>query len=263
MDKIELYKVDTFTDTLFRGNPAAVCPLKKWLSDNLMQSIASENNLSETAFFVIEGDEVLIRWFTPKLEIELCGHATLASAHILFNEMLYKKKKIIFKTSFGEKIIVFKENNYLSMDFPSLESKECNIDLKLITNALSVRPSRFLSGLYGLAIFNTQEEITKISPKFELLEKLPINGIIVTAPGNYSDFVSRFFAPKLGIKEDPVTGSAHCLLIPYWSKRLKKVQMLAHQLSSRGGELFCAYNKGRVRIGGHAITFLKGAIILS
>ena len=263
MDRIVLYKVDAFTDRIFRGNPAAVCPLKKWLPDNIMQLIASENNLSETAFFVIDNDEVLIRWFTPKVEIELCGHATLASAHIIFNEIGYKKEKLIFNTFFGEKISVFKENNFFSMDFPSYKTEKSNIDLEIIKNALDANPYDFLSGIYGLAIFNTEEEIVSISPKFDLFKNLPNKGIIVTAPGNNSDFVSRFFAPKLGIKEDPVTGSAHCLLIPYWYKRLKKNQMLAHQLSSRGGELFCSYHKDRVRIGGHAITFLKGEIILT
>ena len=262
MDKILLYKVDTFTDKLFSGNTAAVCPLKKWLPDDVMQSIAFENNLSETAFFKLDDDEVHIRWFTPKVEIELCGHATLASAHIIYNEIGYKKEKLIFNTSFGEKISVFKENNFFSMDFPSYEPEKPNIDLEIIKNALCANPYDFLIGIYGLAIFNTQEEITAISPNFDLFKNLPYKGIIVTAPGNNTDFVSRFFGPNLGINEDPVTGSAHCTLIPYWYKRLKKNQMIAHQLSSRGGELFCSYHKDRVRIGGRVVTFLKGEIIL-
>tara|TARA_B100001287_G_scaffold87685_1_gene73426 strand:+ start:433 stop:1224 length:792 start_codon:yes stop_codon:yes gene_type:complete len=262
MDNILLYKVDTFTDKLFSGNTAAVCPLKKWLPDDVMQSIAFENNLSETAFFKLDDDEVDIRWFTPKVEIELCGHATLASAHIIYNEIGYKKEKLIFNTSFGEKISVFKENNFFSMDFPSYVPEKANIDLEIIKNVLCANPYDFLTGIYGLAIFNTQEEITAISPNFDLFKNLPYKGIIVTAPGNNSDFVSRFFGPNLGIKEDPVTGSAHCSLIPYWYKRLKKNQMIAHQLSSRGGELFCSYHEDRVRIGGRAITFLKGEIIL-
>ena len=262
MDKILLYKVDTFTDKLFSGNTAAVCPLKKWLPDDVMQSIAFENNLSETAFFKLDDDEVHIRWFTPKVEIELCGHATLASAHIIYNEIGYKKEKLIFNTSFGEKISVFKENNFFSMDFPSYEPEKPNIDLEIIKNALCANPYDFLKGIYGLAIFNTQEEITAISPNFDLFKNLPYKGIIVTAPGNNTDFVSRFFGPNIGINEDPVTGSAHCTLIPYWYKRLKKNQMIAHQLSSRGGELFCSYHKDRVRIGGRVVTFLKGEIIL-
>jgi PhzF family phenazine biosynthesis protein len=263
MNKISIYKVDAFTNKLFTGNPAAVCPLKKWLPDNVMQSIALENNLSETAFFVLEDDEVLIRWFTPKVEIELCGHATLASAHIIFNELKYRKEKLIFNTFFGEKITVFKENDFFSMDFPSYEPEQSDIDLETIKNILNANPIDFLTGIYGLAIFNTHEEINAISPNFELLKKLPYKGIIVTAPGKDSDFVSRFFGPNVGIKEDPVTGSAHCLLIPYWYKQLKKNQMIAHQLSSRGGELFCSYHKDRVRIGGNAITFLKGEITLT
>ena len=260
---IRLYKVNAFTDKLFRGNPAAVCPLKKWLPDNIMQSIASENNLSETAFFVLDDDEILIRWFTPKVEIELCGHATLASAHIIFNELGYKKEKLIFNTYFGEKIIVLKENNFFSMDFPSYPLEKSNFDLEIIKDVLGARPNNFFSGIYGLAIFNFEEEITAITPKFDLFKNIPFKGIIVSAPGNNSDFVSRFFAPTLGIKEDPVTGSTHCLLIPYWYKRLKKKQMLAHQLSSRGGELFCSYNQDRVRIGGNAVTFVKGEILLT
>ena len=225
MNKIVLYKVDAFTDKLFRGNPAAVCPLKNWLPDNVMQSIATENNLSETAFFLLDDGEVLIRWFTPEVEIELCGHATLASAHIIFNELEYKKEKLIFKTSFGEKIIVLKEDNFFSMDFPSYPPEKSNFNLETIKNVLGARPNEFFSGIYGLATFNTEEEITAISPKFELFKNLPFKGIIVSAPGNNSDFVSRFFAPTLGIKEDPVTGSAHCLLIPYWYKRLKKTNV--------------------------------------
>lgn len=262
MENSKIYIVNTFTDKLFEGNLAGVCPLEKWLPDNVMQSIALENNLSETAFFVIEDGTALIRWFTPKIEVKLCGHATLASAHILFNELSYKKKKIIFNTFFGEEIIVSKENNIYFMDFPAYKTERSDLDLESIKDALGVKPYEFLSGFYGLAIFKNQEEIISISPKFSLLKKLPIQGIIVTAPGNNSDFVSRFFAPNLGINEDPVTGSAHCLLIPYWYNQLKKTKMLAHQLSLRGGILYCSYHTDRVQIGGQAITFLKGKIRL-
>ena len=183
MDKTEIYIVNTFTDKLFEGNLAGVCPLKKWLPDSVMQSIALENNLSETAFFVIDDDIAHIRWFTPKVEVKLCGHATLASAYILFNELSYKKEKIIFNTFFGEKIKIFKENNIYFMDFPAYKTEQSNLDLETIKNALGMKPYNFLSGFYGLAIFKNEEEIISISPKFSLLKKLPIKGIIATAPG--------------------------------------------------------------------------------
>ena len=263
MEKIKLYKVNAFTNQLFNGNPAAVCPLSEWLPDDIMQSIATENNLSETAFFIRKDHEIEIRWFTPKVEVELCGHATLACAHVIYNEYKYVDDKLIFSTFFGEKINVHKEKNLFFMDFPSHKTKKSPFNAKLLNNALDgTSPEDFLSGFYDIAIFKTQEEITSISPKFNLLKQLPNKGLIITAPGKNVDFVSRFFAPKLGIDEDPVTGSAHCLLIPYWYNRLNKKNMLALQLSPRGGELFCTYHNNRVGIGGYAVTFLEGEIRL-
>ena len=261
MNKIKVFIVNAFANKkTFKGNPAAVCPLESWLSDDLMQSIAFENNLSETAFFVKKNNVFFIRWFTPKKEIELCGHATLAAAHVLFNELGFRNKKIEFNTFFDEKLIVKNESNFMSMDFPAIELTESNEDLNTVTDVLGLRPSRYLSGNYGFAIFNNEDEIIKISPKLNLFNKLSHNGVIVTSPGKSVDFVSRFFAPNLGINEDPVTGSAHCALIPYWSKRLKKLDMVAHQLSDRKGEIFCSYYKERVWIGGNAVTYLKGEL---
>ena len=263
MDKVKVYIVNAFAKkNIFKGNPAAVCPLENWLPDDLMQSIAFENNLSETAFFIKKDNIFFIRWFTPKKEIELCGHATLAVAHVLFNELGFKSKKIEFKTFFDEKLIVKNESNYLSMDFPAIELTESNEDLNLVTDVLGLRPSRYLSGNYGFAIYHNEDEIIKISPKLNLFKKLSHNGVIVTAPGKSVDFVSRFFAPDLGINEDPVTGSAHCALIPYWSNRLNKFDMVAHQLSERKGEIFCSHYNGRVEISGNAVTYLKGEISL-
>jgi len=260
MVKVKVYIVNAFANKTFRGNPAAVCPLESWLPDDLMQLIAFENNLSETAFFIKKDNVFSIRWFTPKKEIELCGHATLAAAHVLFNELGFQNKKIQFNTFFDEKLVVQNETNYMSMDFPAIELTESNEDLNTVTDVLGLRPSRYLSGNYGFAIFSNEDEIIKISPKLSAFKKLYHNGVIVTAPGKSVDFVSRFFAPNLGINEDPVTGSAHCALIPYWSKRLNKFDMVAHQLSERKGEIFCSLSKGRVGISGNAITYLKGEL---
>tara|TARA_B100000686_G_C16794620_1_gene981374 strand:+ start:953 stop:1753 length:801 start_codon:yes stop_codon:yes gene_type:complete len=262
MNRIKIYQVDAFTSDLFTGNPAAVCPLDNWLSDEVMQSIALENNLSETAFFIKKNNKFFIRWFTPKVEIDLCGHATLAAAHVMFREMNFKDDNMEFKTITGDTLKVVKNNNILSMNFPSHEPKIINQDLEEISAALGVFPTFFLYHNYGLAVFNNEEEIIKIKPNFNTLVNLPYNGIIATAPGENVDFVSRFFGPKLGINEDPVTGGAHCELIPYWSKRLNKKDMIARQLSKRGGELYCSYLGDRVIMGGKAITYMKGELLL-
>ena len=264
MDKVKVYIVNAFANKKeFKGNPAAVCPLESWLPDDLMQSIAYENNLSETAFFIKKDNVFFIRWFTPKNEIELCGHATLAAAHVLFNELGLRDKKIEFNTFFDERLIVEKESNYMSMDFPAVELTESNEDLNTVTDVLGLRPSRYLSGNYGFAIFPNEDDIIKISPNLNAFKKLTDNGVIVTSPGKSVDFVSRFFAPNLGINEDPVTGSAHCALIPYWSKILNKFDMVAHQLSERKGEIFCSYYNERVGISGNAVTYLKGELSIS
>lgn len=260
VDRIKIYQVDSFASDLFAGNPAAVCPLANWLPDDVMQSIAMENNLSETAFFIERNNKFFIRWFAPQVEIDLCGHATLAAAHILFSEMGYRKDNIEFHTKIGDVLNVFRDKDILRMDFPSHEPKLTDQNLDEISSALSVCPSSFLYCNYGIAIFNNEEDIMKVKPDFNRLVKLKYDGIIVTAPGDQVDFVSRFFGPRLGIPEDPVTGSAHCELIPYWSNRLNKKDMIARQLSKRGGELYCSHLGDRVIIGGKAITYLRGEL---
>ena len=262
MNKIKIYQVDAFTGTMFKGNPAAVCPLENWLPDDILQSVAMENNLSETAFFIKKNDKFLIRWFTPKVEMNLCGHATLAAAHIIFSEIDLNKKSIELHTKNNEVLKINKKNNILYMNFPSYKPSEIKDKYEELQLSLGLLPSIFLAYNYGVAVFNNEKDVTSIEPDFTKLENLPYDGIIVTAPGNNVDFVSRFFAPKLGILEDPVTGSAHCELIPYWSNRLKKKNLVARQLSKRGGELYCSELKDRVLIGGRAITYLSGSLYI-
>ena len=260
MNSITIFQVDTFTTELFSGNPAAVCELESWLPDQKMQSIAMENNLSETAFFVKQAEDFFIRWFTPTVEIPLCGHATLASAHVLWQELSLSEKMIRFHTKTGDVLSVFCDNDIIKMDFPSYGPSENDQDLEVIGAALGVRPIAFLASMYGLAVFENEEDILNVEPNTSALARLNYDGIIVTAPGDRVDFVSRFFAPKFGIPEDPVTGGAHCELIPFWSSRLGKKDLIARQLSKRGGELYC-YDRGdRVTIGGRAVTYLRGEL---
>ena len=257
--KIPIYQVDAFTSEVFKGNPAAICPLKEWLPDKIMQEIAKENNLSETAFFIDNNDQFEIRWFTPISELDLAGHPTLATAHVIIKEFNSKLEKIIFKTKIGDTLTITKNKNLLLMNFPSRAPKIYdNIDL--ISEALRKRPLALFRHRDAVAIFKNEEDIKSIKPDMEKLKELDCPAVIVTAPGNKVDFVSRNFAPKLGIPEDPVTGSAHCELIPYWSKILGKKELLANQISSRGGKLYCMDNGDRVTIGGEAVTFLRGEI---
>ncbi len=262
MTKIKIYQVDTFTNKLFSGNPAAVCPLNDWLTDEVMQSIAKENNLSETAFFIKKKDKYFLRWFTPEVEIGLCGHATLAAAHVIFTEMNFKSDMIEFNIKSGITLIVTKNQNLLTLNFPAYIPKTIDQKLETLYGAFGIKPKSFLYHNYGFAIFKEEKDIIEIKPNFNAIKNLPYNGIIVTAPGNNVDFVSRFFAPKLGIDEDSVTGSAHCELIPYWAKTLNKKNMIARQLSIRGGELFCSYLGSRVLMGGNVVTYMRGELIL-
>lgn len=262
MDKVKIFQVDAFTSSLFAGNPAAVCPLNNWLDDKVLQCIAMENNLSETAFFIIRDNKFYLRWFTPKAEIDLAGHPTLATAHIIFEEIFPGKNNIQFHTKVGDLLTVSMKKNLYSMDFPSYSPMPEDSKLKEVSIVLKSMPSKFLFGRYGMAVYENEQDILKISPNFDALMDLDCDGIIVTAPGNNCDFVSRFFAPKLGIQEDPVTGSAHCELIPYWSKIFNKQNMLARQLSKRGGELHCSNLGDRVIIGGEAVTYMRGELIL-
>ena len=257
--KIPIYQVDAFTSNIFEGNPAAVCPLKEWINENTMQNIAQENNLSETAFFVRRDNNFEIRWFTPLAELDLAGHPTLASAHIILKELSIDLDKLIFRTKINDTLNVTRNDNKYLMDFPSREP-EIDNNIDQITEALGSKPKELYRHRDAVAVFDTEEEVKSIYPNMEKLKNLEYPAVIVTARGNNVDFVSRNFAPKLGIPEDPVTGSAHCELIPYWSKVLNKKELLAHQISQRGGKLYCTHNGDRVTIGGEAVTFLRGEI---
>jgi PhzF family phenazine biosynthesis protein len=258
--KITIYQVDAFTEKVFGGNPAAVCPLDEWIDEKLMQNIALENNLSETAFFVPKGDEFEIRWFTPKIEINLAGHPTLASAHVIFEHLGYNKHVIHFHTMKSGILKASKKEGVIRLDFPGYDLKKVSPPEELL-KGLGAKPDEVLLGRDYFAVYKNEKEILALEPDFRELAKLDCLGIVVTAPGERSDFVSRFFAPRAGINEDPVTGSAHTLLIPYWAKRLKKNMLHAYQVSERRGELFCEYLGERVIIGGRAVTFMKGEII--
>jgi PhzF family phenazine biosynthesis protein len=258
--KIPLYQIDAFTERLFGGNPAAVCPLPEWPDDMLMQSIAAENNLSETAFFVPEEDGFRLRWFTPKMEVDLCGHATLASAYVIFTYLGFDGDAIRFETQSGT-LTVRRQGDLLSMDFPAWMPEATETSQALV-EGLGMRPVQALKSRDYLAVFESEREIADIQPNFDALAELDCLGIIITAPGERVDFVSRFFAPRAGIPEDPVTGSAHSTLTPYWAKRLGKDSLHALQLSQRGGELWCEQHGERVSIAGKAVPYAIGAIQL-
>ncbi|MBS1609646.1 MAG: PhzF family phenazine biosynthesis protein [Bacteroidetes bacterium] len=255
--KFNLYQVDAFTNKLFGGNPAAVVPLKGWIDEGLMQQLAMENNLAETVFFVPVKDEFDIRWFTPVLEINLCGHATLASAFVLYNFLGYEKPKLTFNSKSG-KLLIEKEGNNFKMDFPSWKPQKINEYPANLQSALGVEEIVAVYKYRDLLVeLNTEEEVRNIQPDFTALKKMG-EKVIITAPGKTVDFVSRFFAPVAGIDEDPVTGSAHSQLIPFWSEKLNKRVMQAKQLSQRGGDIYCEQNGERVIIGGECKFYMKG-----
>lgn len=256
-----IYIVDAFTSKLFTGNPAAVCPLDNWINDGLMQNIAFENNLSETAFFVKEEDHYHIRWFTPSVEVPLCGHATLASSFVIFNFLDKDIKQIKFHSLSGE-LIVTKSEELISLNFPANKPERVEIKGEVI-NALKAEPKELYFNKSYLAVFETEEEIRGINPDFREFSNVHSDGIIITALGNKSDFVSRYFVPSAGIDEDPVTGFAHTLLTPFWSERLSKNNLHAFQVSKRSGELFVENMPGeRVKISGKAVLYSKGSIFL-
>lgn len=256
--KVPYYEVAAFTSKPFGGNPAGVCLLSAWLPDATLQDIAAENNLSETAFLVPRVEDYDLRWFTPELEIDLCGHATLASAFVLFSEMGFKGNAIRFHSKSGV-LGVTRAGEVLELDFPSRPPRPCNAPDALI-RGLGKAPALVLKSRDYFAVFASEADVRALKPDFSVLASVDALGIIVTAPGGDSDFVSRFFAPSAGVPEDPVTGSAHCTLIPYWAERLGKTQLFARQVSKRGGELFCRLADDRVRIGGKAVLFLRGSI---
>lgn len=258
--KIRQYQVDAFATHVFEGNPAAVCPLEAWLDDSLLLAIANENNLSETAFFVPSDRGFHLRWFTPAVEVDLCGHATLASAHVIFEIMGYTKKQIVFETRSGD-LVVESKDGLLTMDFPASMPSSCPVPDGLI-EGLGHEPLEVLSAEDYIVVFEDEEAVQALSPDFSKLQQLPLRGVVVTAPGTVVDFVSRFFAPKLGVPEDPVTGSAHCELTPYWVNRLGKNGLEARQVSKRGGNLRCRVQGNRVILSGTAVTFMVADINL-
>ncbi|CAN5538966.1 PhzF family phenazine biosynthesis protein [soil metagenome] len=256
---LQIFQVDAFTSSTFGGNPAAVVPLEAWLPTELMQNIALENNLSETAFFVREGEGYEIRWFTPTYEIDLCGHATLASAFVIFEVLNLKEKMIEFRSPKSGKLSVEKGEGRIVLDFPSRPVSPAEVPDGLI-EAIGKEPQEVFKARDYFLVYENEQEILDIKPNFSKLLEIDAHGFIVTAKGETSDFVSRFFAPEVGVFEDPVTGSSHCNLIPFWSERLGKTEMFARQISARGGDLHCELAGDRVKIGGNATLYLKGEI---
>lgn len=256
--KIKQFQVDAFASRVFEGNPAAVCPLESWLDDDLLQSIAEENNLSETEFFVPTAKGFSLRWFTPTQEVELCGHATLATAHVIFESLGFSESVITFETLSGD-LFVKKHGSVLQMDFPAsrLTARDISEDL---VKALGVSPVEVLTHNDYVAVFDSEAIVRNIAPDQALLSLLDLRGVIVTAPGSEVDFVSRFFAPKVGIPEDLVTGAAHCKLAPYWAEKLGKNSLSARQVSKRGGNVECVVKDDRVLLSGNAVTFMKAEI---
>lgn len=258
--KLPIFQVDAFSDRPFRGNPAAVCPLEQWLPDETMQGIAAECNLSNTAFFVTNGEAFHLRWFTPAVEVDLCGHATLATAHVLWNHLGYSRQEIYFDTR-GGRITVGQDSGRIVLHFPAWPPQHCAVDENLIP-ALGHQPLDVLAARDYLVVYGSEKEVRELHPDMHRLTEIDRFGTVVTAPGDSCDFVSRFFAPSKGVPEDPVTGSAHAMLIPYWAERLNRTSLHARQISRRSGDLACRYLGDRVTIAGHAVTFFSGEISL-
>lgn len=266
MSTIPIYQIDAFTDQLFAGNPAAVCPLLSWLDDDLMQCIAGENNLSETAFFVREGEHFRLRWFTPTVEVDFCGHATLASAYVLFSFLEKERERVVFETRRGRFTVEKAGGSALLMNLPAEPSAVCEA-LPELSRGLGAAPEETHKGPCLMAVFGSAQDIADLKPDMPVLAKLCRKeesvGIIATAPGaGDCDFVSRFFAPAQGIPEDPVTGSAHCMMAPYWEKRLGKSTLAARQLSQRGGEVKMRVQGERILMEGECRFYMKGEIAL-
>lgn len=256
--RLPLYQVDAFTKRRFGGNPAAVCPLPKWLPDQTLLDIAAENNLAETAYFVAEPDGYRLRWFTPEEEVDLCGHATLAAAYVLMDCLGFGGNQIKFHSLSGTLTVAHMGELY-TLDFPSRPGLRQAADAA-VSEALGAAPEAIFKARDTMCVFESADQVRALRPNMEALAALEPFGFIVTAPGDDCDFVSRFFAPKQGINEDPVTGSAHCTLIPYWSQQLGKANLFARQISARGGELWCENRGERVRISGHGVLYMTGFI---
>lgn len=258
----KIYQIDAFTEKLFGGNPAAVCPLDSWLSDDILQKIAMENNLAETAFYVKQGKDYQIRWFTPVCEVDLCGHATLAAAYVLFNFGNHIENKICFNSLKSGLLTVARHGDWLTLNFPADDFEQIDLSDE-ITKGFNIKPLFAFTGKTDLLlVFKNEDDIRNMRPDFAIISKLKYRGIIVTAKGDNVDFVSRFFAPQSGINEDPVTGSAHTTLTSYWSRKLDKTELTAIQLSERKGLLKCKYLNERVEISGRGRLYLTGEIFL-
>jgi len=259
---LTLYQIDAFTNQLFAGNPAGVCPLTEWLPTETMQNIAAENNLAETAFFVKEGEHFHLRWFTPTVEVDFCGHATLATSHVLFQHLNYAEKEITFQTRVG-KLTISRSEDWYVMNFPADDIQEIKNPPEAILKSLNVEAKIIFRGRDDfLVIVDNQSVVENCTPDFRLLQTVKSRGVIVSAKGKETDCVSRGFFPQTGVNEDPVTGSAHTTLIPYWAKILGKNQLTARQISPRGGFLKCELKGDRVILSGQAVTYLKGEIFV-
>lgn len=258
---LKIFQIDAFTDKVFGGNPAAVCPLSDWLSDTVLLNVAKENNLAETAYFIHKSDNVFhLRWFTPEIEIDLCGHATLASAYVILNCLDYNFETVVFETMSGE-LIVSKIGEFLEMNVPSRPSIKAELP-QIIIDSLSKQPSEVYKARDYVLVYDSEYDIQNLKVSASILEQINLGpgGIIVTAKGDNSDFVSRFFTPGASVFEDPVTGSAHCTLVPFWASRLDKNELHALQISERKGELICKLLDDRVLIKGKAVKYLEGSI---
>jgi len=258
--ELMLYHIDAFANKSFEGNPAAICPLDEWLPDELMQSISAENNLSETAFFVPTETGYHVRWFTPLHEVDLCGHATLASAYVIFNFLGYQKDAITFESRSGI-LTVTKHGDWLDLDFPTKVPVACSVPEQIL-KAFAITPIECLRADDYIVVFDNEENVANAKPDIGLLSELDLRGVAITAKSNSYDFVTRFFAPKHGLAEDPVTGSIFTELIPYWSAKLNKTELTAKQISARGGEVGCVYVGDRVKISGRAVKYMTGSIYI-
>jgi PhzF family phenazine biosynthesis protein len=260
--ELKIYQVDAFSEKVFGGNPAAVVPLTEWLEDNMLQKIALENNLSETAFYIQDGDQVILRWFTPGTEVDLCGHATLATAHVLFEHEGFKGEEINFFSPRSGILMVKKERSQLVMDFPLDTIQEIELTANL-TNPFSPQPFQAFKGKTDyIFVFENENQIRNLDFDLAQIATLPVRGVIVTSKGDQVDFVSRFFGPQVGVPEDPVTGSAHTSLTPIWAEKLGKNELTAVQVSPREGKLGCKLNGDRVILTGNAVTYLIGRIFI-
>jgi PhzF family phenazine biosynthesis protein len=261
--ELKIYQVDAFTDTTFEGNPAAVIPLEFWLDDRLMQQIAEENNLSETAFYIPDEDGFQIRWFTPEVEVDLCGHATLATAHVIFQHEGFSEKFIkFFSPKSGILEVNLEDDGHMSLIFPIDNIQRLEIQEEIIAG-FSTYPKELWRGSSDyLLIYESQIQIQNMTVDFSELAKVHTRGFIITAPGDQVDFVSRWFGPRVGVNEDPVTGSAHTSLTPFWSKKLNKKDLTAIQLSKRTGKLFCSMLGERVKISGKTVTYMIGKVVI-